>query len=316
MAPTPTQVAAVGVWVDQFAAQMDELKARLSAALGALYRGFDGWYVDRVVDEIARQTVALLRADIDLVQGLADQYSANVLHEITGDPITIRPAQLPEIRNGVDLVGVYRRPIEQYRHRVATGMDPAEAEDKAARRLDRMAAIDLAIAQRDAQIGQYQAKQIGQYRRIVHPELARTGTCGLCIVASDQIYSSAELMPLHPNCHCTTAPVVGEEDPGNSLNNLALSQLYADAGSNRAEELRQTRYQVNEHGEYGPVISFAGDDFKGPADVRPLEDDPDRARAMLESAIPTLERMRTGSGSAQALAYQERLVDRLQQIAA
>jgi hypothetical protein len=27
------------------------------------------------------------------------------------------------------------------------------------------------------------------YRRVVHPELSRTGTCGLCIVASDQVYN-------------------------------------------------------------------------------------------------------------------------------
>jgi hypothetical protein len=320
MAATEAQVAAVGIWVDQFAAQMDQLRTRLASALLVLYAGFDGWYDDDLVERIARETVRLLVADIDIVQGLADSYATQVLHQITGEPITIPPTRLPEIRNGADLVGVYRRPAEHYRHLVAVGNPPAEAEAKATRRLERMTNIDLAIAARDAQLAQYGVRQtdgqLGQYRRIVHPELARTGTCGLCIVASDRIYSTAELMPLHPNCHCTTAPVVGDVDPGNSLNNLALQQLYADAGSTAAAELRQTRYQVNDHGEYGPVITRAGDDFKGPGDVKPLEEDVDRARRMLDQTLPVLAEMRARNTPADVLGYQERLVERLQQIAA
>lgn len=315
MALTAEQVAAVGIWVDQFAAGMDQLKARIDAGLRVLYRGFDGWYEDRLVDEIARQTVDLLETDLDIVEGLAENYAANVLHELTGDPITILPTRLPQTRGGVDLVGVYRRPVEQYRHRVAVGMVPGEAREKSLRRLDRMVGMDLALAGRDAAVGQYEAKQVTTYRRVVHPELSRTGTCGLCIAASDRIYTTADLMPLHPGCHCTTAPIDGEDDPGNSLNNLNLAQLYADAGSTRAEELRQTRYQINDHGEYGPLLGFAGDGFKGPADTKPLEEDPERALRMLKLALPTLEKMRR-EGPADALGYQERLVDRLQQITA
>ena len=323
MAATAAQVAAVGIWVDQFAAQMDQIRERLATALRVLYAGFGGWYNDDLVDRIARETARLLVADIDIVQGLADAYAANVLHQITGEAITIPPTRLPETRNGADLVGVYRRPAERYRHLVAVGEAPADAEAKALRRLERMTNMDLAIAARDAQLAQYGVRHddggrrtIGQYRRIVHPELARTGTCGLCIVASDRIYSTDELMPLHPGCNCTTAPVEGEVDPGNSLNNLALEQLYADAGSTRAEELRQTRYQINDHGEYGPVISRAGDEFKGPADVKPLEEDVDRARRMLDQTLPVLADMRASNTPSDVLGYQERLVERLQQIAA
>lgn len=317
MALTAEQVATTAAFVDQFAAQADQLRQRLINALALIWSGFDAWYTDRLIDELARQTVDLLQTDADFMRGLAQQYASVVLGELLESPAEVAPVSPEPLRGGVDLVGVYRRPAEQYRHRVATGTDPDEAERMALHRRDVMAAYDLTLAGRDAQIAQYDANdQITGYRRIVHPELARTGSCGLCIVASDRIYQSSELMPLHNGCNCTTSPVRGEDDPGGIINSSELVRFYREAGSKKAEDLRQTRYRVREHGELGPTLVFQGDHFRGPGQVKPLEDDPERARKMLADARPVLQLMVDQGYRADAIDYQRGFIDRLENIAA
>jgi hypothetical protein len=148
---------------------------------------------------------------------------------------------------------------------------------------------------------------------VLRPELSDDGACGLCIVAADRVYTVGTLMPIHPpTCRCQTMPIVGDLDPGYSLNRADLERLYADAGSTNAEELRRTRYRVDMHGEHGPVFSRQGDAFRGPDQV-PLENDPARARRMLDKAMPVLDRMER-HGDTPALAYQRDLVARLRRI--
>lgn len=92
------------------------------------------------------------------------------------------------------------------------------------------------------------------YRRVIHPELSRGGTCGMCIAASDRIYKIHQLMPIHDSCHCTISPVTEDYDPGSALNNLDLERIYSDAGGNTVAHLKRTRYQIDEHGELGAVL--------------------------------------------------------------
>ena len=43
-------------------------------------------------------------------------------------------------------------------------------------------------------------------------------------------------------------------DPADELNAVDLSQLYRDSGGTSGAHLKRTRYQVDEHGELGPVL--------------------------------------------------------------
>jgi len=99
-----------------------------------------------------------------------------------------------------------------------------------------------------------EASKVIGYRRVIHPELSRGGTCGMCIVAADRIYHIHDLLPIHDNCHCTVSPVTKDHDPGNSLNDQDLKKFYGDAGGNTRAHLKRTRYQVDEHGELGAVL--------------------------------------------------------------
>lgn len=313
--------AEMSLYVDQFAAHSEQAKMRAAAAVAQVWGGFDGWYRDALVTEVAEQSADLSQQAQDTVAGLAEQYIGSVVAGLRHDrTLSIAPTQRQPVRNGADLPLVYARPAEMYREKIALGTDPGEALEMAQRRRDGLVYSDLLLAEREAQQRQMSAQKIERFRRIIRPELSQTGTCGLCIAASDQIYSSRDLMPIHaPSCKCKTMPIIGEDDPGRSLNQEDLDRLYTDAGSTKAEDLRRTRYNVNEHGEFGPVLTKVGDRHRGPNDVKPLEQDPERATRMLAKAEPALQaleaRAAAGEDVSAPLAYQRELIRRLRRIA-
>lgn len=156
---------------------------------------------------------------------------------------------------------VFRRPAVTFRYVESDGGDnPAE---RASLRIDTLIEDNLMLAQRLAEheaiakavdLDQPGPKIIG-IRRVIHPELSRTGTCGLCIAAADRIYSVRKLLPIHDLCKCTTAVVTEEHDPGDDVNQADLRQLYTAAGGTSTAHLKRTRYKVDEHGELGPVLA-------------------------------------------------------------
>lgn len=160
--------------------------------------------------------------------------------------------------------GIFQRPAALYRY--AKSIDNDNAAELAGQRIDSLIDDNLMLAQRLAQqqvLVQAVDLDTGKtrsgvtvtgYRRVIHPELSRTGTCGMCIAAADRIYKVAELMPIHAHCKCTVAPVTEDHDPADDANNIGLSQLYAHAGGNTVAHLKRTRYAIDEHGELGPVL--------------------------------------------------------------
>ena len=72
------------------------------------------------------------------------------------------------------------------------------------------------------------------YRRIIHPELSRGGTCGLCIARRGSAVSrqraDADPQPLL----LPIAAVTEDHDPADVLNKADLTQLYSDAGGTSA----------------------------------------------------------------------------------
>jgi hypothetical protein len=159
---------------------------------------------------------------------------------------------------------VFERPAEAYRY--AKSQDATDPAAQADQRIDSLVDDNLMLAQRLAQqqvlvqavdldtgATRSGTKVIG-YRRVIHPERSRGGTCGMCIAASDRIYHVAQLMPIHANCKCTIAAVTEDFDPADDLNAVDLSQLYKEGGGTSVAHLKRTRYQIDEHGELGPVL--------------------------------------------------------------
>lgn len=139
-----------------------------------------------------------------------------------------------------------------------------QAEQDMEIRAERMVNDDIAMAGRDAYRDAMNAAppQVIGYRRVVHPELTKTGeSCGLCIAASTRIYKKKELMPLHNLCKCERVEVYSFGDPGDQINEDDLGELYSDAvpddedgSSTDGRDLKRQRYTVFEHPELGPVL--------------------------------------------------------------
>jgi hypothetical protein len=102
----------------------------------------------------------------------------------------------------------------------------------------------------------HESKIIG-WRRVIHPELSRGGSCGMCIVATRQVYKVDTLRAIHSRCRCTVAPVTAQHDPGSVLNHDDLQEMYAAAGGTTAAHLKRTRYQYKQedHGEFSNVLT-------------------------------------------------------------
>ena len=165
------------------------------------------------------------------------------------------------------------RPFQEYRRQRAAGLDESGARLRMVERAEKLASDDLTMGMREATRNHAKAtpKVVG-YRRVVHPELAvKTGrVCGLCLVASDRLYSVKTLLPIHTGCNCTVAEVFSNFDPGNSLNNLSLGELYSAAGSTAAGDLIKVKYVIREHGELGTVLVNADHAFRGPSETAEL----------------------------------------------
>lgn len=149
---------------------------------------------------------------------------------------------------------------------VSKGIGADRAHIEGLRRAAAVADMDVALADR-AQAQKFlterkPGKVVG-YRRILHPELGSGAPpCGLCVVASTRLYHIEDLMPLHSRCRCTVLAAMADYDPGDSLNKDDLRAIYAAAGGNTGPQLKTVRVAYQEHGELGPVLVNADQNFR------------------------------------------------------
>lgn len=273
---TRQQLAEVANLLDLYAARAEQISQETAAAVVAAYLS-KNFYSPAVVAEIAEQAADLSNTANLVAAGLTTQYLTLLVSQLTGSAVGVPNIPLPPIRNGVDLRKVYQRPVKLFRRKVSEGMPPAEAFEQAMRLAQGLTTGNITLAKRDMsrEVMMRLQREIGitGWRRVVRPELSETGTCGLCIAASDQVYKSSQLMPLHDNCKCEPMPIVGALDPGNSLNQLSFKDLYGKAAGDTgrtgtaSRDLKRTRWTVNTHGEWGPVLTVKGQKFRGPDEL-------------------------------------------------
>lgn len=265
---TPDQLRDLRQWVDQYAAGLDEMDARAVAAVLAVYAGVN-FYSPTAVAAAAEEAAEASNLSAAIMAGLAAQYIATVTSMIGDEQYPTPAVLLPLLRNGADMRRVFERPVKLFRRQVSKGVPPAEAMRQAMELASVIVGTNNRLAAREAWAQALERlgpdAGITGYRRIVHPELARTGTCGLCLVASDNVYKRAALMPLHARCNCTVMPIIGARggagDPGNSLNRMSTQGVIDAAGSSHGFDLKKIRVAVNDHGEYGPTLGYAGQRF-------------------------------------------------------
>lgn len=151
-------------------------------------------------------------------------------------PMQVESLDLEELRDGVDPVEVYRRPTVEARVAVSRGVPYSQAMQRGLRRATQLADTDVMNAQRySARKTFSQIPQVVGYRRVPNG-----GACIFCQLASVQRYHIRDLMPIHPSCHCGVAPIVGNRDPGRTINEPLHDKLQKD-GSLDVIQGRQDR---------------------------------------------------------------------------
>lgn len=309
--------------VNADAVAQDRIQAQGSAQVAAAFSGVQDWADHGAITTAATEAGAVARSTSRLSAASADAYMTRILGAtIGGSP---RPAGVISIndplRVGVrDWSSVYGRVADTVRLQVARGASLDQAVTMGLQRADTMVRWDSGLARREQWRQSLAANpQAIGWRRVIHPELSREGTCGLCIAAADRIYSIATLAPLHGKCHCTVAPVTRTTDPGGTLNDEDLKRVYESASSTYAADLKRVRYNVQQHGELGPVLTDRAHDFRGVGSLPKAGPTAAEVTRRLESEIASLERSYRGLLARAAagenvigpLAYQRDRIDAL-----
>lgn len=293
MAASIERLAAIS---DQHTKQHDSIVLKLIKLLLGVWGDFGSSRDPDAVLAMASQSATLVGSAVAQTRRLTRSYLQATLREMDALPSKLPPIMDAYPRSGVSALDAYSRPANQFIYALSQGSTVEEARTVGVERLQQLAGQDVYLADRDEQQRVYKAapKVIG-YRRVIHPELSKTGTCGLCVVAADRLYHLEELLPIHAvDEHCTTMPVTKGDDPGFRLNGDDLQKIYAAAGSTFAEDLLNTRITINEHGEMGPVLVKQGDHFRTAKEAgRP------------EYVKPTPDAMRKANRTAQTQAQSE-----------
>ena len=218
------------------------------------------------------------------IAALTDAYLASVESLVTGE--TVRPLGVPAevvtAVRGVPTAEVYARTGPTVWGALKDGATLNTAVQQGLRRALTMGATDLQLAKTHASRHVLQQKDnVVGYRRV----LSGSKSCGLCIVASTQRYHKKDLLPCHPGCDCSVAPIIGREDPGQVIEAGRLEDVHAaiddrfGAFNSGARDIPGVKHPsgdpvqyrdvlvVHDHGEIGPVLGVRGQAFAGPDDI-------------------------------------------------
>lgn len=248
----------------------------------------------RAIEQAWRELPAIRQSEMDrwldmvlpVVDGgrraavaLTDGYMADYLRAAgeQADPLGLDPDEFR--RPNTTDSEVYARPFVHTYTKQSEGMDPRQARQFGGTIATTLANTDVQLAGRGAANRWTSTdSRIQGYRRVVGPR-----ACKFCVTVATRRYRRNDLLPLHANCGCTVAPIVGDRDPGPT--NIDLQQRAEGLGTDdfafnqrqrelmregrwgEAREVMQEQVTVNTHGELGPVLRNAGHDFTGPDDI-------------------------------------------------
>lgn len=319
---TGAQAVDVLAIVLAYRAATQAARQQLSDMVTSLWWSLGQWR-DAQQAQFTRDVVPMVEAAMAHMASLTAGYLAAVEQQQTGSHVTPRlhvPPTITQVRRGTDPAEVYSRPFNLvWRQLADLPREPGSIEkavEAGLKRAVQTAQTDLQLAKthtsRDAV--QHDRYAIGWKRVLEGPS-----SCGLCIVASTNLYRKGTLAAIHPGCDCGVAPVYVDSDAADRANRQLLGdthQAIADTfgSSDYAARLipgakdgagDPVQYRdvliTHDHGELGPVLAVKGQPFTGPADLqstkrtrtrtRPAARPPEQIRAeltSLEQNLPTL----------------------------
>lgn len=240
-----------------------ELGARNSNTVGHLWDRLGG-IDDTALEQFATKAAEIVGITQQQAAGIAAAYIDTVVGFAGARPTqTIDTARaVATSRNGVTLLDVYRRPVITARAQIADGKQLADALRIARTRATSSADTDVKLAARSAARDAMTSAGVTHYRRVPDGQ-----ACVFCLTASTKRYKSDHLMPMHPRCGCSVMPLVGKAAESPVADHELLARLKASSDRPDYWNDPKAAIAVHEHGELGPVLTHAGDDFASLADI-------------------------------------------------
>ena len=241
-----------------------------------LWYGMDSWS-DEAADRLIGQIVPVVLGAEQNTAAATIAY----LQALTGTKTKVDYAAVTgaAIRNGADPAEVYRRPVIEARATYSRDQIVDLAVEVGLRRLLGTINTDLQLTRTHTSNQVMLQTGIQTYRRVTRP-----GACGLCVAASDRVYTTGTLQPIHSNCHCVIIP--GDRVP-RGLQGKGL-QTTAD--------LPPGRVVVDFNDELGPVLAF-DDKTAGLTKGRGLPAaTPEASRAMKQAQLAGYEQVLAKGG--------------------
>lgn len=251
----------------------EALRVRVEGTLRRSWASLGSWN-DADVDRLLAQVVPVVEAAQVQVAAITEVYLAELMSSLLGEGVAVAgvASGMTNLRP-VPVDEVYRRPFVDHWTALKGGATFEVALGIGLNRLLRLGEDDLSLAHRRTALTVLSSEdRVTGFRRVVRPEIARSGSCGLCAAASTQIYKRDDLLPIHTRCNCDVMPIVRassgqERDPGRRVNDADVAAIYKAAGSTKGKDLKEVRLAVSEHGELGPVLRNAGDRFTTEAET-------------------------------------------------
>jgi len=177
---------------------------------------------------------------------------------------------VPKLRNGAVASEVYRRPFVDLYTALSQGKDMTQAVAAGGHRISSIVSTDMQLSRRNAG---FLAR--GSNDNIVGYARTLTGAenCALCYTASTQRYNNGDLLPIHPGCDCGEMPIYGDQDPGQVIDEIRLEATHEavearfGVSDRSGREIDYRDIAIREHGELGPVLTVADQNFTGPGSL-------------------------------------------------
>lgn len=238
-------------------------------ALLQIWNGLSSWR-DADVTAFLQAALPIIAAGVESEQHLVAAYLATQLGE---SATQIQPIDYAQLRAGVAAEQVYQRPFAAVWKHLADGGDLAGGLKAGAERLASLAATDMQLARTHTARQVMRAAGVSSYRRV----LTGKSSCGLCVVASTQRYKVADLLPIHPGCDCTVAPLRDGQQPRQVIDKATLEATHTQIAERFGEQFASRGARgplpyrdvliTHEHGEIGPVLTVRGHAFTGPTEL-------------------------------------------------
>lgn len=216
----------------------------------------------RVMDEYRWQRYGRPRQAADEVVSGTEYESVD---DLLADADTFDREVKQGLESGSEFARVYDTEVDLSDLDVQEELDE-EAWQKAVERLETIVGDDLKRASDDAHQQMLAKKTIWLgYRRVIHPELSESGTCGLCVAAATRVYRVKSLAPMHSHCKCTTIGVSATTDVGDAINENDLDEAWelivtdADGDESRLPYSRDDLDRVREKDRGRSDVIFSGD---------------------------------------------------------